>query len=261
MAKKPELLERDHTEHAIRDALRDAARGEGGVVALIGTPGIGKTAMLGWATSLAHKRGFAVAHAVASPMERGLPFGLLGQAIVALGGNPVEDVAELARAGGQSARFYRTLRWLGEISSERPVMVALDDLHWADPDSLELLGFLCRRLASLAVLVIGTLRAEPPPAYTLAQELSASGRAQTITLEPLSREGAAALLERVLGHTLEEQQATELWRTRRLGAALDALSRRRRRRLRLRQGRLDLRRLLRPRQGHRALGRGGGARR
>jgi DNA-binding CsgD family transcriptional regulator len=213
MAKKPELLERVHTEHAIRDALRDAARGEGGVVALIGTPGIGKTAMLGWATSLAHKRGFAVAHAVASPMERGLPFGLLGQAIVALGGNPVEDVAELARAGGQSARFYRTLRWLGEISSERPVMVALDDLHWADPDSLELLGFLCRRLASLAVLVIGTLRAEPPPAYTLAQELSASGRAQTITLEPLSREGAAALLERVLGHPLQEQQATELWRT------------------------------------------------
>src|ERR1039457_6737545 len=249
MAKKPELLERDHTEHAIRDALRDAARGEGGVVALIGTPGIGKTAMLGWATSLAHKRGFAVAHAVASPMERGLPFGLLGQAIVALGGNPVEDVAELARAGGQSARFYRTLRWLGEISSERPVMVALDALHGADPDSLELLGFLCRRLASLAVLVIGTLRAEPPPAYTLAQELSASGRAPPITLEPLRRGGAAgararphargAAGDRALAHLRRYAAAAAAGRTlarrgdlaapdqqrraRRLGAALDAL--------------------------------------
>jgi DNA-binding CsgD family transcriptional regulator len=211
MAKKLDLLERVTTEHAVGDALRAGARGEGGVVLLIGTPGIGKTALLGWAAALAQKRGFAVAHAVASPMERGLPFGLLGQAIVALGGNPVEDVGELARAGGQSARFYRTLRWLGEVSAQHPVLVALDDLHWSDPDSLELFGFLCRRLAALHVLVIGTLRPEPAAAYSLAQELQASGRAQAITLEPLSRDGAAALLERVLGRTLDSDQATELW--------------------------------------------------
>jgi DNA-binding CsgD family transcriptional regulator len=212
MAKQLELLERVKTEHAIGDALRAGAQGKGGVVLLIGTPGIGKTALLGRAAAAAAQQSFAVAHAVASPMERGLPFGLLGQAIVELGGNPVEDVAELARAGGQSARFYRTLRWLGEVAQERPVLVALDDLHWADPDSLELLGFLCRRLHAMPVLVLGTLRAEPPPAYSLAQELAASGRAQTITLEPLSREGGAALLERVLGHALEDDEATELWR-------------------------------------------------
>jgi DNA-binding CsgD family transcriptional regulator len=213
MAKKLELLERVKTEHAIRDAMRASARGDGTVALLVGTPGIGKTAMLGWATALGHKNGFAVAHAVASPMERNLPYGLLGQAIVALGGNPVEDVAELARAGGQSARFYRTLRWLGELAEERPVLVALDDLHWADPDSLELLGFLCRRLYRSRVLVLGTLRPEPLGAYELAQELASAGRAQAITLEPLSRDGAAELLSRVLGRALEDEQATELWRT------------------------------------------------
>ncbi len=211
MAKKLDLLERVNSEQAIREAMRAAGRGEGSVVLLIGTPGIGKTTMLGCAASLARRHDFALAHAVASPMERGLPFGLLGQAIVALGGNPVEDVAELARAGGQSARFYRTLRWLGEVAAERPVMMALDDLQWADPDSLELLGFLCRRLATLRVLVVGTLRQEPPPAFALAQELASSGRAQAITLEPLSRDGAAELLERVLGRPLEDDEATELW--------------------------------------------------
>jgi DNA-binding CsgD family transcriptional regulator len=212
MAQKLELLERVNTEHAIGDALRAATHGDGGVLLLVGTPGIGKTALLGWGAALAHRRGFAVAHALASPMERGLPFGLLGQAIVELGGNPVEDVAELARAGGQSARFYRTLRWLGEVSGRRPVLLALDDLHWSDPDSLELFGFLCRRLQSLPVLVIGTLRPQPP-AYLLARELAAAGRAQAITLEPLSRDGSAALLERVLGRELDPDQATELWRT------------------------------------------------
>jgi DNA-binding CsgD family transcriptional regulator len=211
MAKQLDLLERVNTEHAISDALRAAEHGEGSVVLLIGTPGIGKTALLGWAASLAQRRGFALAHAVASPMERGLPFGLLGQAIVALGGNPVEDVGELARAGGQSARFYRTLRWIGEVSAERPVALALDDLHWSDPDSLELFGFLCRRLQALHVLVIGTLRPQPPAGMVLAQELEASGRARAITLEPLSRDGSAKLLERVLGRTLEADQATALW--------------------------------------------------
>ena len=213
MGKKPELLERLDTEHAIGEALRGAARGDGGTVALSGTPGIGKTAMLGWASTLAAARGFAVAHAVASPMERGLPFGLLGQAIVALGGNPVEDVAELARAGGQSARFYRTLRWLGEAAATTPVLFALDDLHWADPDSLELLGFLCRRLAGLRVLVIGTLRAEPPPAQTLVCELA--GERARRRRSRSSRSAARApptLLERVLGHSLAQEQATELWR-------------------------------------------------
>jgi DNA-binding CsgD family transcriptional regulator len=212
MAKKLQLLERVDTAHAIGDALRASARAEGSALLLVGTPGVGKTAMLGWAAALGEERGFAVAEAVASPMEQSLPFGLLGQAIVSLGGNPVEDVAELARAGGQSARFYRTLRWLTAVASERPVLIALDDMHWADPDSLELFGFLCRRLRGLQVLIVGTLRSEPPAAAALAHELVGAGKAQALTLEPLSRAAAATLVERVLGRSLGDEEAGELWR-------------------------------------------------
>ena len=211
MAKRLQLLERTDTEHAIGDALRAGARGDGSTLLVVGTPGVGKTAMLGWAASLADERGFAVAEAVASPMEQSLPFGLLGQAIVALGGNPVEDVAELARAGGQSARFYRTLRWLTDIAQERPVLIALDDLHWADPDSLELFGFLSRRLRGLRVVIAGALRSEPPAAHDLARELVAAGQAQTLTIEPLSRTASARLVERVLGRSLDADSAGELW--------------------------------------------------
>jgi DNA-binding CsgD family transcriptional regulator len=210
MARKQQLLERLNAEHAVRDSLRSSARGEGSALLLVGSPGVGKTAMLAWATRRAAERGFAVAHAVASPMERSLPFGLLGQAIVSLGGNPVEDVAELARAGGQSARFYRTLRWLGELAKEHPVLIALDDLHWADPDSLELFGFLCRRLRGLRVLVVGSLRAEPPAADELANDLAAAGHAQLMTLEPLSLAGSAALLERELGRPPSAEEANRL---------------------------------------------------
>src|SRR5579871_2199682 len=145
MANGPELIERTQAERALRAALDEAERGAGTGVFLTGTAGIGKTAMLRRAAALAAADGCFVAQAVASRMEAGLPFGLFGQAIVALGGDPVDHIAELAGAGGQSARFYRTLRWLGELAEHATVMVALDDLHWADPDSLELLSFLCRR--------------------------------------------------------------------------------------------------------------------
>lgn len=211
MARKQELFERVGAERAIRDSLRSSARGDGSALLLMGSSGVGKTAMLSWAARSAAERGFAVAHAVASPMEQNLPFGLLGQAIVSLGGNPVEDVAELARAGGQSARFYRTLRWLGELAKERAVLIALDDLHWADPDSLELFGFLSRRLRGLSVLVVGSLRAEPPASHELAMDLAATGHAQLVTLEPLSLEGSAALLERELGRPLDGEEASRLW--------------------------------------------------
>src|SRR5580658_6189630 len=101
MIDTPELIERATAELEIREALAGVANGAGTARFLVGSPGLGKTALLRWASTLAGKEGFAVASAVAGQMERGLPFGLLGQAIVALGGNPVEDGVSLARAGGQ----------------------------------------------------------------------------------------------------------------------------------------------------------------
>ena len=212
MANGPALIERADIEDAVYEALAAAGRGDGTAVFLTGTAGIGKTAMLRHATELALLEGCLVAHAVASRMECGLPFGLLGQAIVALGGNPLEDVAELAGAGGQSARFYRTLRWLGERSAQEAVVIALDDLHWADPDSIELLSFLCRRLSGLRVLIVGTLRPEPPLATALVHELASAGYARVSALEPLSRDGATELLSQTLGRPAARDEASELWR-------------------------------------------------
>jgi predicted ATPase len=48
-------------------------------------------------------------------------------------------------------RFYVTLRWIRQAAADRPLLLALDDLHWADPDSLTFLQLLCRR-ASLGPL-------------------------------------------------------------------------------------------------------------
>ena len=94
------------------------------------------------------------------------------------------------------------LRWLEETTS--PLLLALDDLHWADPDSLALLSFLCRRLAGLPVAVLGTLRPWPPAARELVNALVHDGDASMLRLAPLSVDAATRLLISRLGGAVTE---------------------------------------------------------
>ncbi|MHB1836619.1 MAG: AAA family ATPase, partial [Solirubrobacteraceae bacterium] len=204
------LLEREPALEQLRRAL--APQRDGTVLFLVGTAGIGKTSVLDAGRRVAGQRGFRVASAVGTPMEAGLPFGLIGQALVALGGSDVDDAVELERLGGRSARVFRIFRWLARVAADGPLVLALDDLHWADPDSLELLGFLCRRLAGIPIVVLGCLRPEPDPASQLALELVGSGHARLVSLEPLSRDAAAELIGRTIGRTVSPEESDGLWR-------------------------------------------------
>lgn len=188
------LLERDAALRAIVDAQGAVSRGNGATVFVQGAAGIGKTSLIDVGRLAAQAAGFRSASAVGSPTEARLPFGLFGQAIVALGGSAIDDAAELARLGGQPARLYRTLRFFAAAAAKAPLILVLDDLHWADADSLALLGFLCRRLSGTRILVVGSLRPEPDAALLMADELVGSGHARLVALEPLSRAASAALL-------------------------------------------------------------------
>ncbi|HTW41158.1 MAG TPA: AAA family ATPase [Solirubrobacteraceae bacterium] len=205
------LLERDAALHAIGAALEAAARGSGAALFLLGGAGIGKTSLVERCARAARDAGFTVGAAVGSPMEAELPFGLLGQAIVALGGSDVEDVVQLERLGGQPARFYRTFRWLSELAAETPLLLALDDLHWADRDSLALLGFISRRLGGSRIFVLGALRPQPDPANELAGELAGSGHADVMTLAPLSLPGSTSLLARLVPTGLDDAENERIW--------------------------------------------------
>ena len=73
-------------------------------------------------------------------------------------------------------------------------MLLIDDLHWSDPDSLSLLGFLLRRLRGGALGAIVTLRPWPREAADLAEELGASGQARIERLAPLGDRSAAQVV-------------------------------------------------------------------
>jgi predicted ATPase len=203
---------------AVESALDGLRTGRPRWLVISGEPGIGKTRLLG---ELA-ERGAARRHPVfvgrGAEMERELPFAIwidaLDDHVASLGERKLEAligdrVAELARvlpsaapagAGGlQDERFhaYRAVRaLLQRMAMGHPVVLMLDDVHWADDASLELIAHLLRRPPPAAILVALAFRAGQVPNSLLAA-LDAAARDGMVTeigLGPLTAAEAEALL-------------------------------------------------------------------
>ena len=201
------LLEREGVLDAAAVLLDRARKGRAGALFVLAEAGLGKSSTLERACSLASEHSFSTGLGRGEAMEAALPFGLLAQALDGLGGRDVLDGPDGPSGSDlRAARFYTVLRWL-EQSAPRPALVALDDVHWADPDSLALLSFLGRRMSALPVALIATLRPWPTPAWEVAQTLTQGGFASIERLDRLSRAGATALLADRVGRPVTDAEA------------------------------------------------------
>src|SRR5919107_76940 len=165
------------------DAALDAL--DGGAAACIaveGEPGIGKTRLLRELRARAEARGHLVLAGSAAEFERSVPFSVWADALDAyvdaqgLERPDADDLAEILpslRRPGASAssvaderyRAHRAMRGLlGVIAADRPLVVALDDLHWSDPASIDLVAALLRRGPEARVLLALAFRpGQAPP--------------------------------------------------------------------------------------------------
>ena len=203
------VWEREAAIAAIDATLDEARAGRGGVLFLVAEAGLGKTTMLDRARQMAAPA-FVVGAGQGDATEVALPFGIFSQALDDLGSQGAiepEGTPTIVGTDARSARFYGVLRFLQRRSVE-PVLLLLDDLHWADPDSLGLLSFLGRRIGPLPVALIGTLRPGPPNALNLAQRLATSGDARIERLNLLSAEASGALLAERVGGSLPPEQVS-----------------------------------------------------
>jgi DNA-binding CsgD family transcriptional regulator len=204
------LWERGLALDAIGECVTRARAGEGGALFVIGEAGLGKTALLAHACGLAADD-FDVGRGRGEAMEGTLAFGLAAQAVGGLAG-----AQALGLGGGgapvaePTAPYYRVLRWL-QARDERPLLLVLDDLHWADADSLRLVAFVVRRLAGLRVAVVGALRSWPLQARDVVRELVAGGHAQLVRLDGLSEPSARELLVERCGAALSDGTAGRAW--------------------------------------------------
>ena len=178
-------------------------RGEYSVLFLVGEAGLGKTSLVARAGAAA--RGLALGWAEGVAAETALPFGLLSQALAPL--RELEALPGLGSAEARTSLYQRCGRALRDLCQTGPLLLLIDDLHWGDPDSLSLLGFLLRRLRGSALGVIATLRPWPREAADLAEELGASGQAGIERLAPLGDRSSAQV---VVGAAQRELAPAEL---------------------------------------------------
>ena len=188
------IWERDGTLGAIERLLSEAREGRGRSLFIVGEAGLGKTTMLERAQQFAEGH-FRISIGRADAAESTLPFGIIDQALRGLGfrrrtqAKPVRQPPLQARA----TRLYAAEQFLEGLES--PSLILLDDIHWADEDSLALLAFLCRRIGNLPIAMIGTLRPWPRRALNAVGPLADAGDATVEWLKPLSDAGAAQLLK------------------------------------------------------------------
>jgi DNA-binding CsgD family transcriptional regulator/tetratricopeptide (TPR) repeat protein len=193
------LLERDEPLGLLREVFAECAVGTGRLVLVTGEAGVGKTAlvqeMADEVRSLHTGREQDVRVFIGSCEMLFTPRPLGPIADVALqAGGPLQDVI---RSG---PRVYEILPVLLGMLAERPTVIVLEDLHWADEATLDLLKLLGRRLEATCSLIVGTYRddelASDHPLYSVLGSLAATRGVQRLRLEPLSldsvRELAAA---------------------------------------------------------------------
>ena len=189
----------------------DAATGTLRIAIATGEPGIGKTTLLGEFARRVHASGAAVLFGRSD--EQGLlPYQPWVEALERhLDGVPPADDA-LARLlpslaqrapstdpAGERYRAFEAVRTLlEETAAERPVLLVLDDLQWADPDSLQLLRHLARMAQDARVLIAISLRqAELTKAVSAAlADLRREGPLVQLVLQGLDEEAVAAVLAR-----------------------------------------------------------------
>ena len=234
------LVRRDDQLGRLEDALLEARRGHGRLVVLAGEAGIGKTRL---ATELAHQArrlGSNVLWGGCSEAELSLPYLPFVEAI----GNHLaaSDVGELSQRLGASGRelsqlfpqfgdgpaskettdpghaklrlFEALVALLATASEDGGLLLVVEDVHWADDSSRELLDHIARRLAGIRALVLVTYRSDElhrrHPFVPTLRDWRRSDLADVVELDPLPQAGIAEMFAAITDADRVEPELVDL---------------------------------------------------
>jgi DNA-binding CsgD family transcriptional regulator/tetratricopeptide (TPR) repeat protein len=225
-----------HAELAVVDKLlSDLAAGRGGGLAICGEPGMGKTSLTIELEKRATELGFNVCIGRGAEFERELPFGVIIDALDWAVGEmdpeqfercTPERIHELAtvfpslsqrqdlsmqRLKVERYLLHYAVQWLMEqMADERPLVLVLDDLQWADAASIELVASLLRWTTRRAILTVWVSRSGQPPTVLKSEVVRAARDRELIRLKlaPLSFTEA----EELLGPAIERRVRRALYR-------------------------------------------------
>lgn len=212
------------------------AGGTGRLVLLSGEPGVGKTRLAQEVTLFARNRDFVIAAGRCYEAHQTLAFYPFVEALTAVyGAAPPSVQTEVSRRWTDLARLLpsvglpvtettsgqdqQRLLWaatgfIQAVAAQRPVALMVDDLHWADAASLELLQHLARHTRSDRVLLLGTFRDvevnRQHPLESALRDLQREGLVERLDLRRLEQTGTAELMAASMGEQEISDEFAEL---------------------------------------------------
>jgi tetratricopeptide (TPR) repeat protein len=226
------FVEREDELADLRRSVEDAIGGRGGLVLVSGEAGAGKTRLTQEVDAEAERRGMRilVGHCVEQGSIPYLPFveafedALVGprspESLRAALGDAASEIARIAPGLRRAIRDLpppvdlppdqaRRFLWLSvqefleRAGRSRPLLLVIEDLHWADEPTVLLLEHLADALAEMPVLIVGTYRdVEVRPSHPFARAVGQLARRRLVTripLDRLSRDGVAELIRGLAG--------------------------------------------------------------
>jgi ATP/maltotriose-dependent transcriptional regulator MalT len=201
----PTLVGRERELAVIRHSLDAAFAGKGSLVLISGEAGIGKTTLAESVCREAADAGALVLVGRCYDLTETPPYGpwveLFGQYIQS-DTLPLPDAFARHGAVGevtsQAVLFQQVLDFFTALAAEHPLLLLLDDFHWADPASLDLLRFLARSLSDLPIVILVTYRSDEltrrHPLYQLLPTLVRESSADRLDLHALDRAAIRTLV-------------------------------------------------------------------
>ena len=229
------LVGREQELAFLADGWQAALRGGCSLLLVSGEAGVGKTRLVQEFADLQRWQGVRVLQGRCYEFERLLPYQPVAEALRALplaaaaaaaAAVPGWVIAQAARLApeifgrepalpetasapqgaqdeAQERLFEAVSRFLAQLAGQTPLLLVLEDLHWATDSTLQLLHYLARAVVAQPVLIVGTLRPEAiPPAHplaTLGRRLERDGLARRLGLPRLSAAAVATLIGQLSG--------------------------------------------------------------
>ncbi|RJQ75702.1 helix-turn-helix transcriptional regulator [Pseudonocardiaceae bacterium YIM PH 21723] len=219
------LIGRERELAVLAQSIARAERGQGRTLLLSGEAGIGKSRLAAHAVGMSRDRGFSVLTGQAAPLHAGLAYAPVVEALrrhlnslskadsaALLDGLP--DLAGLVGERRTAAdrtsvdpelertlMFEAALRLVERITERAPTMLVMDDLHWSDRGTIELLHYLGRGTRARRLLLLCAYRStEPGGALAeLARTVRREQPGGELTIGPLSDDAVTELIKQLLG--------------------------------------------------------------
>lgn len=205
---EPPLIERDVERATLAAMLAAAADGRGGLVRVLGAPGTGVSRLLDTVADDARTRpaparttsgggAFAVHHVGCSAYEQDVSLSVVRALLGSV-------TSARSPVGATDADPHRLVETIAAAADHRPLALIVDDLQWADPESVDRLAFLARRIDRMPVALMVGIRTGGEGGDRAWRALAGpSAGGVEVTARPLSRTGVLALNESMLGRPVD----------------------------------------------------------